>query len=104
MNVEQTLIIKDRDLFSNAHNALKTKIVQALVNLYSDIIRSTADEIIHTALESVPHYVNASFIERYKIAVRFMGKDGNMYCKRAMLSVEYGHGDSGIIFKKELLS
>ena len=63
MNVEQTLIIKDKDLFSNAHNALKQRIVQALLNLYTSIIRSTDDEIIRTELESVPRYVNASFIE-----------------------------------------
>lgn len=55
MNVEQNLIMRDRDLFSNAHNALTNKIVQELVNLYASIIRSTDDEIIRTELEREYH-------------------------------------------------
>lgn len=103
MNVEQTLIMRDRDLFSNAHNALTNKIVQELVNLYASIIRSTNDEIIHTELESVPRYANATFITRYNIAVKFMDNDSEQYYKRARLSVGYSDSDCGIIFKKELL-
>lgn len=103
MNVEQNLIMRDRDLFSNAHNALTNKIVQELVNLYASIIRSTDDEIIRTELERVSHYANAPFIERYNITVEFMGKDDIKYSKNARLTVKYSNSGSGIAFVKELL-
>lgn len=101
MNVEQTLI-KERDLFSATLNALENKIVQALVNLYASIIRSTEDEIVLTELEREPHDINDSAISRYNIAVQFVGKDGSKYFKKARLSVKFSKGDPGIIFEKEI--
>lgn len=103
MNVEQTLI-RERDLFNETLNALEAKIVQALTNLYADIIRSTDDEIIHTGLEREPRYINDSTISRYNIAVQFIGKDSGKYFKKARLSVKYNDDCSGIIFEKEMLN
>ena len=101
MNAEQTLI-RDRDLFSETRDALESKIMQALVNLYADIIRSTEDEIIHTELVREPRHVNESTISQYNIAVKFIGKDGGVYFKKARLSIKYNDGCSGIIFEKEM--
>lgn len=101
MNVEQTLI-GERDLFSETLNALESKIVQALTNLYAGVIRSTDDEIIHTELYREPRYINESTISRYNIAVKFIGKDDNVYFKKARLSVKYNDDRSAIIFEKEM--
>lgn len=104
MNAEQNLIIiKERDLFIDVHGVLERKIMQELVNMHAGIIRSTADEIVQAELWSVPLYVNAPFIARYNIVVKFISKDGDRYSKRARLSVKHGDGDSGISFEKELL-
>lgn len=101
MNVEQTLI-RDRDLFSETRDALESKIVQELVNLYAKVIRSTQDEIVLTELEREPRYIDNSIISRYNIAVQFIGKDGGKYFKKARLSVKYNDDCSGIIFDKEI--
>lgn len=101
MNVEQTLI-RDRDLFSETRDALESKIVQALVNLYAGVIRSTEDEIIHTELEREPRRIDDSTIAQYNIAVKFIGKDGDKYFKKAQLSVKFSDGDTGIIFEKRI--
>ena len=101
MNVEQTLI-KERDLFSATRDALESKIVQALVNLYASIIRSTEDEIVLTELEREPRYIDDSTVSRYNVAVQFIGKDGGKYLKKARLSVKFSDGDPGIVFEKEI--
>lgn len=103
MNVEQTLI-KERDLFRETRDALESKIIQALVNLYAGIIRSTDDEITHTELVREPRYTNDSTISQYNIAVQFIGKDGGKYFKKARLSVKYNDDCSGIIFEKEMMN
>lgn len=101
MNVEQTLI-KERDMFRETLDALESKTVSALVNLYAEVIRSTSDEIVLTELERSPRYINDSTISQYNIAVQFIGKDGGKYFKKARLSVKFSNGDPGIVFEKEI--
>lgn len=101
MNVEQTLI-RDRDLFRETRDALESKIVKAVVNLYAEVIRSTSDEIVLTELEREPYYINDATISRYNIAVQFIDKDGGKYLKKARLSIKFGDDDLGIVFEKEI--
>lgn len=101
MNVEQNLI-KERDMFRETLDALESKTVSALVNLYAEVIRSTSDEIVLTELERSPRYINDSTISQYNIAVQFIGKDGGKYFKKARLSVKFSNGDPGIVFEKEI--
>lgn len=101
MNVEQTLI-RERDLFRETLDALESKTVSALVNLYAEVIRSTSDEIVLTELERSPRYINDSTISQYNIAVQFIDKDGDKYFKKARLSVKFSDGDPGIVFEKEI--
>jgi hypothetical protein len=101
MNVEQNLI-KGRDMFRETLDALESKTVSALVNLYAEVIRSTSDEIVLTELERSPRYINDSTISQYNIAVQFIGKDGGKYFKKARLSVKFSNGDPGIVFEKEI--
>lgn len=84
MNVEQTLI-KERDIFSETRAELESRIARMLTNLYAEVIRSTADEIVLTELEYEPRYVHtdSSTISRYNIAVEFIDKDGGKYFKKA---------------------
>lgn len=101
MNVERNLI-KERDMFRETLDALESKTVSALVNLYAEVIRSTSDEIVLTELERSPRYINDSTISQYNIAVQFIGKDGGKYFKKARLSVKFSNGDPGIVFEKEI--
>lgn len=101
MNVEQTLI-KGRDMFRGTLDALEDRIVRALVNLYAEVIRSTADKIVLTELEREPRSINDPAIAQYNIAVQFISKDGDKYFKKARLSVKFSDGDPGIIFEKEI--
>lgn len=100
MNLENSLM-GDRAVFSDSLRMINNNIAVEVMNLYADLIRSTTDAILRTALTSDARPINSDVIAVYRLSVEFTGASG-WYHKDAKLSVKYDRETTSISFEKEI--